>query len=300
MKGNDMDHDCDPINTLCDLAEASDSSFQAIELHAQCGRALQIWAELGVIEPGAVIRCVTCCACDGDHPARVEFDTATRRHSYFCPDAGIVTVDDADLATLQFNSGRFLDLLIQVMPIAPPVLLRELVPDRAWYLGETTCGDSRITVIFACQVSSQVVLDRLASALRTVHPADRGLVITTSQNVTHHIDLPNRYEFLDIREIMRITAGGLTFDTIRLGSWIRGMSATTGKGAASRSGRPPEARITQIYRNRRSRKLPVVSALAEAKAIRKEMAKVAPDQKPPHLSTIRRYVAHLRREASLR
>jgi hypothetical protein len=245
-------HD-DPINALCDLAEASGDGFQATELDARYGSALRVLADLGAIEPGAPIRIMTCRACDGDHPATVEFDTATRRHLHFCPEAGMVTVDDADLAALRFNPGWLVEWLIRELPISPPVRRQELVQNRVWYLGDATCGDTLITFIFARQVSSQQGLDRIASALRTVHPADKGLVITTSKNVARQIPLPNGYEFLDLREIMKATAGGLALATSRLGSWIRGIRTTTGKGAPSRSGRPsPEARIIQIYRDRRS------------------------------------------------
>jgi hypothetical protein len=208
-----------------------------------------------------------------------------------------MTVDDADLVALRFNPGWLVEWLIRELPIFTPVRLRELVQNRAWYLGDAMCGDTRVTVIFARQVSSQTALGQLASGLRTVHPADKGLVITTSQNVVRHIPLPNGYEFLDLREIARATAGGLTLDAIRLGSWIRGIRTTTGKDAPSRSGRPsPEARIIQIYRDRRSRGQPVLSTRAEAMAICEEMARQAPDKKAPHVSTIRRHVARVRRE----
>jgi hypothetical protein len=256
-----------------------------VELNAKYGSAAHLWADLGAIEPSAPIRTVTCRACDSDHPATVEFDTATRRHSYFCPEAGFVTVDDADLVALRFNPGWLVEWLVRELPISPPVRRQELVQNRAWYLGNVICGDTLITVIFARQVSSQAALGQLASGLRTVHPADKGLVITTSQNVVRHIPLPNGYEFLELREIMKATEGGLTLDTTRLGSWIRGISITTGKGASGRSGRPsPEARIIQIYRDRRSRGQPSQHR-AEAIAICEELARQAPGQTVPHLST---------------
>jgi hypothetical protein len=174
-----------------------------------------------------------------------------------------------------------------------------LVQNRAWYLGHAMCGDTLVTVVVARQVSSQAALGRLASGLRTVHPADKGLVITTSQNVVRQIPLPSGYEFLDLREIMKVTSGRLTLDTARLGSWIRGMSTSTGKGAPTRSGRPsPNARITRIYRDRRSRGEPALSTRAEAIAICEELARQASDQTVPHLSTVRRHVARVRRETA--
>lgn len=289
----------DPVSALCELAEASGDRFQAAELVGRYGTSLRLLTDLGALEAGAPLRTVTCHACDGDHLATVEFDGATRRHSYFCPEAGLVTVDDTDLATLHFDPGWLVGWLIRELPVSSPVRRRELVRHQVWHLGDTRCGETLVTVIFACRVSSQAALDRLASLLRPVRPVNKGLVITTSPHVAREIRLPNGYEFLDLREIARGGPGELTLDTARLGSWIRGMDAATGKGAPSRSGRPsPEAHIIQIYCDRRSRGRPVVTTQAEAIAICKEMARQAPDQKVPNLSTVRRHVARIRREAA--
>ena len=151
-----------------------------------------------------------------------------------------------------------------------------------------------MTTIFARRVSTQIDLDRLASELRTVHPADKGMVITTSPHVARQIELPGGFGFLFLPEIVNTGPNGLTVNLVRLGSWARGMRSITGKGGLSRSGRPSdEARTSLIFNDRRERKLPVSSALAEATAILKEWPKNDPDRKPPHHSTVRRHVSRL-------
>jgi hypothetical protein len=104
----------DPVSLLCDLAEASSDEFQAAELDARYGSALRALADLGVIEAGAPLGIVTCRACDADHFATVEFDSVIRGYSYFCPEAGLLTVADSDLATLLFNPAWLVEWLIRV------------------------------------------------------------------------------------------------------------------------------------------------------------------------------------------
>jgi hypothetical protein len=281
----------DWINALCELAEASGDSFQAVELNTKYRSSLRALSDLGAIEPGAPLRTVTCRACDGDHPVTVEFDTATRRHSYFCPEAGLVTVDDADLATLRFNIGWLLEWLIRELPIIAPVRRRALVPSRVWHLGDGRCGDTLLTVVLARQVSSQSDLDLLASAVGTLPPADLGVVVTSSAGVAQRVALPHGYRFLDVREIVRKERDQLTLDSAKLGSWVKATRSGTAKRARSRSGRPSEkALVEQFYNERRARKIPMVNLSAEARDIEVELRKHYPDTTPPHLATIRKHL----------
>ena len=101
-------------------------------------------------------------------------------------------------------------------------------------------------------------IDLLASALRPIYRADKGLVVTTSLNVARQVALPGGYELLPLPEIVSAGPDGLSLDTVRLGSWIKGMPATTAKGGPTRIGRPsPTALVSQIYNLRRGRGLPV-------------------------------------------
>ena len=139
------------------------------------------------------------------------------------------------------------------------------VPGCVWQLGDATCGATQATVIFARRVASQAGLDQLASAVRSVHPADKGLVITTSLQVARQVQLPGGYELLPFPEIVRTSAEGLVLDRQRFGSWIRGMRPTTAKGAPTRMGRPsPLALIRRIYHSRREQGLNLDNDSAEA------------------------------------
>jgi hypothetical protein len=290
-----MDQDStDPVSALCELAEASGDRFRATALIGRYGTSLRLLTDLGAIEAGAPLRTVTCHACHGDHPATVEFDAATRRHSHFCPEAGLVTVDDADLATLQFNPLWLVEWLVRELPIIAPIRRRALVPGRVWHLGDARCGEALLTVVLARQVSSQGDLDLLASALGTLPPADLGVVATSSADVAQRVALPHGYRFLDLREVVRTKEYQLTLDSAKLGSWVKATRSGTAKRAQSRSGRPSEkALVEQFYNERRSRGIPMVNISAEARDIEVEFSKRFPDKAPPHQATIRKHMPRL-------
>ena len=282
------------VQLLCDLSEASGEVFPGPEIGFGCHSDLRRLTELGAIEPGPRPETVTCTACDADHPAAIEYDVERRCYAHFCPEVGFVTVNHADLITHRFRPEWLVDWLTKALSIASPLGRSALVEGRVWQLGDAAFGDTQATVIFARRVSSQAEFDQLASALRPIHPADKGLVITTSRQAVRQVPLPGGYELVPLPEIVRPGQDGPVLDTVRLGSWIRGMPATTAKGAPTRSGRPsPRAHILQIYDARREQGLPFVSDLAEANGILAVWPRDAPDQKPPHVSTVRRHVSQL-------
>jgi hypothetical protein len=237
---------------------------------------------------------ITCRACDADHTAAIEFDPESQHYFHACPIVGHVPINDADLATFRFEPEWLVDWLCKALSIPSPLRRRALVPNRAWHLGDAACGDTRVTIVFACRISSQADLDLLASALRPVRPAEKGLVVTTSSNIARQVTLPCRYQVLLLHEIVQSGPASPTLDSQRLGFWLRGIQPVTAKGARTRTGRPsPEATIVKIFELRRGRRLRVESGSAEAKAILAEWNQHAPDRLPPGLSTVRGHVARL-------
>ena len=169
------------------------------------------------------------------------------------------------------------------------------------HLGDVKFGSTVITVVFARCVSAHRNFDLLASALRPIYRADKGLVVTTSLNVARQVALPGGYELLPFPEIVSEGPDGLSLDTVRLGSWISRMQPTTAKGAPTRTGRPsPAEHISQIYCLRRGRGLPVKNDSAEATAILEEWPQHLPDEEPPGHSTVRRHVCSSPRRMHLR
>lgn len=254
---------------------------------------LRLLTNLGAIKPGPRPATVTCTACAADHLEVIEYDADRKCYIHSCPEAGIVRVDNADLVTHQFQPDWLLRWLVKALPITSPHLRPPLVAQRIWHLGDTVCGDTLVTVVFARRLVSQAELDQLASVLHPIHRAVKGVVITTSPHIARHVKLPGGYELLPLIDVATFDSGQLILDLHRLAYWINGMESTTAKGAPSREGRPSSAaRVERIFDLRRSRRVEFENDSAEARAIRAEW-KQHVTEKVPGFSTVRRHVAKL-------
>jgi hypothetical protein len=109
----------------------------------------------GVVVPDALLNSVTCRVCYADHTATVEYNAQSHCHFHFCSDAGLVGVDDTDLATLRFDPEWLLDWLARELPVSPRVQWRSLVSDQVWHLGDSVRDNVPVTVIFARQYTTR-------------------------------------------------------------------------------------------------------------------------------------------------
>ena len=200
------------VQLLCDLSEAPDTPFIADTIEPGHRDELSALQRLGAVRVGPRPDTITCRACDSDHFAAVEFDERTQHYFHSCPDAGIVWVNGNDLTTLRFDAEWLVDWLTSILKIPTARSRRELINRRVWHLGDAICGGTLMTVIFARRVISQSELDGLASVLRPIHRAEKGVVITTSPRVARQLRLPGGYEFLDLSEIVRSEGDQLTLD----------------------------------------------------------------------------------------
>jgi hypothetical protein len=165
---------------LCDLIEARVGSFEAKALPDQWGASIDFLSNIGAVTRGGLLSVLTCRACHGDRPVRLEFDPRTKRYWHFCPEAGRIMVADDVLATIRVDPEWVLDWLVTALPITPPVRRRVLVPALAWHLGDAHIGGTELTIVFAIGVCTQRNLDALATAISAAPPADFGIVLTTS------------------------------------------------------------------------------------------------------------------------
>jgi hypothetical protein len=242
-----MEREVNVVQLLCDLSEASEEffRFRAMSREGECG--LRILTDMGAVGAGPRLESVACQACDADHSAAIEFSAQRRCYVHFCPEAGWVTVEDADLTTLRFSPEWLVDWLVIALAISCPVRRPALVSGRVWYIGDAACGDTLVTVVFARRVSSQAALDNLASVLGAIHHADKCLVITTSPRVVRQVPLPYGFSFLDLREISRLVGERLIVDRARLEVLSQRLPAkytsATPTTKASRKSRRDPARV---------------------------------------------------------
>jgi hypothetical protein len=163
-----------------------------------------------------------------------------------------------------------------------------------WHVGDARCGDTLITIVFARHLFAHADLDRLAYALRSIHPADRGVVVTTSIHAARQIGLPYDYRLLLLPEVVLAQRTGFALDFERFGRWLQRLEPTTAKRAPTRVGRPtPGARIGRIFEARHNSRMTCDTVAGEAKAILADWKQHFPDQKKPGYSTTREHVGRL-------
>ncbi len=284
----------DPVNLLCDLIEASVGSFEIKALPDRWGESIEFLSNIGAITKGGLLSGLTCRACDGDHPARLEFDARKRRPWHFCPEAGRVMVEDDVLATIRVDPEWTLDWLETALPITPPARRRALIPALAWHLGDAHIGGAEMAIVFAMGMCRQPNLGALASALSAVASADFGVVLTTSAAPPRPLRLPHGYELLELCEIARAHKDRLTIDRAKLLGWIKGLRKGLNKPARLHAGRPSDAALVdELFQQRRIQGLELVNQRTEARKIREGIASSHPGREPPALKTIERHLSRM-------
>ena len=176
---------------------------------------------------------------------------------------------DADLITHEFHPEWLVDWLIRTLPISSPHKRGlGLVPRQVWHLGDANVGDTLVTVVFARRsLAKPISINSHLHCVPSIRPT-KVLVITTSLTRCASGRFRAGMSYSLLRKLSGTVQDGLSLDTMRLGSWIKGMPATTAKGALPGTGGPsPKALVAQIFNLRRGRGLRVENDLAEARAI---------------------------------
>jgi hypothetical protein len=281
----------DPVSLLLDLLEAGGEKLPAKRVREHFPEVLPYLVRIGAVQADALLTELTCAKCDLDHSAVVEFDPVGREYQYFCPEAGLVTVDGDDLTSLRVDPGWLLDWLEQELSIVPPLRRRMLIDRRAWILGEAVFDKTSLTVAFVIGRLAPGAQDALAGTLAAVHPIEIGIVLTTSLDLSAEALAARRYELLDVREIFRVEADGLVFDRERLSARLRQLKGVAIGRIRSRAGRSSTALQTlELFYDRRARKIPYRSKSTEAREIRAEWRCRFPHHKLPALSTTRSHL----------
>ena len=209
----------DLLDLVCDLIEQPRARIGASFLEARGGEAERL-ATIGLVRPGSAPRTIACRACDEDHPATPEFDSIAGRYFHFCPIAGRVDIEPRDLGTLEIHARAIVDLLVAAFPVLPAIG-QELVPGKAWHLGEAVVGGTSLTLIFARRIGSQRTFGALARAVATVPVTEIGMILTSSPLPDPQLMLPNRYTVISLRDIASIEGNRVEINRDRIAAHIR-------------------------------------------------------------------------------
>ncbi len=168
--------------------------------------------DAGALRPIGNATAVTCRACDADHAAEVAFDAAVNGYRHFCPEAGWVAVPTDDLKRYRVDPSWLLVELSRELGIPRRSRPACFVEKVLWDLGEARLGRRRATVLFGRRLASTEVLDRVCDALTNRVGRSPGVLLTTSNGLPHHIDVPGRHRIVPLEDCIEPAAEGFAID----------------------------------------------------------------------------------------
>jgi hypothetical protein len=281
----------DPVSLLLDLLEAGGEKLPAKRVREHFPEVLPYLVRIGAVQADALLTELTCAKCDLDHSAVVEFDPVGREYQYFCPEAGLVTVGGDDLTSLRVDPGWLLDCLERELSIVPLQHRRTLIDGRAWLLGEAILDRTSLTMALVIGRLAPEAQNVLASTLARIRPIELGIVLATSADLSPEALSPQRYDLLDIRDIIRAETDRLVFDREKFIARVKQLKESAVELTRGRAGRPSTIEQTlELFHDRRARKIPFLNKSAEAREIRADWLARFPQDKAPVFSTIRSHL----------
>lgn len=289
----DGDRAREHLELLCAIIE---EGTRRIEARAYGGRvAVEPLIAGGHLVDDGPVRSVVCDACDDIHTALVERDHATGRWRSRCPTAGVVPLEDEDVAALVVSVECLADALAEAVgrrrPRQPP-----LAGGRVWQLGDFTIGATEATGILVCRTSDAESVALVSDALRSMNPAAIAIAFSTGAAPGDAVALPAGFRCVSLSEVARLDrTGRLTVDVGRFGRFVQRSHAER----KTAGGRPPfRDGVTKVRRELAERGLRFSSQGAEAKAVRQHWSEVFPDRQPPSTQTVERYIRKERQRSA--
>jgi hypothetical protein len=277
----------DPLGLLIDLLQARGNRVPAKQVRTQWPEALAYLEQIGVVQADALLTELTCSECDRDHSVVTEFDPVARKYRYFCPEAGLVIVEDDDLASLRVDFLWLLDWLERELPVVPPRRRRPLIEGRVWLLGEALIDKTSLMVVLVIGQLAPGDQHTLTSALARVRPTELGILLTTCPSHSPEPLVVQRYDLLYLREIARAATDCIVLDRERFGARVRQLRDLAAERTHGNAGRPSTAlQTSKIFDERRARGIPYINKSTEAREILAEWPSSI-SNKPPAFSTVR-------------
>jgi hypothetical protein len=283
----------DPVGLLVELIQAGGDRLPAKPVSKRWLETLAYLERIGVVQTDALLTELTCSECDRDHSVVTEFDPAARKHRYFCPEAGLVIVDDDDLASLRVDFLWLLDWLERELPVVLPRRRRPLIEGRAWLLGEVLIDKTSLMVVLVIGPLTPGDQYRLTDTLASVRPTELGILLTMCPIHSSEALAVERYDPLDLREFARAETDCFGLNRERLAARVRQLKGLATERIHGSAGRPSAAAQTlQIFDERRARGVPYLNKSTEAREILVDWPSSI-STKPPALSTVRNHLPNI-------
>lgn len=201
------------------------------------GEVFESFREEGLLRPTEPAETVLCRACFEQHWLPVESDPETGGLFVICPIGGRSPVNDAELTVFAADRARCLGLLQGALG-AKPRSARELIPGKAWYLGQTRTASIDWNALFVPGPLTGRELVRLAEAAALLPRYMLDLVLTGDTTNWPDIPFARPLHSLGLAEVAEWSAGTIRLCDDRLGRCLQSFLAGR-RTSPARGGRPP-------------------------------------------------------------
>lgn len=278
----------DPLTVLIELCESERERHSYRKLAACFGSEIESLVSAGALVPAPYLDSIPCGQCDRGHSVELEYVSDIQRHRYFCPEAGLVDVDDADLITHCVDMVWLLGQLKNSIGATGPRNPREIDRGHIWYLGSALTGETKWNLLFARRMVGAARSEALASWIGSQPAGTISLVLSTTLQLPRAAVPSPTSIFIELDEVVTWRGGRIEVNRRSLDAWVR--KARFGKSFLTKA-EMTEKQVRQIAQARRNRGEVAKSVNAEATGILDEWHDHFPDEEKPGHSTVRKLLS---------
>lgn len=235
----------------------------------------------GLIQEKGIIQSVICDQCETPHDAEIVFEGS--QYGYFCPDLGFIPKDRSKLIAITANIDKFVSDLADYLEVKR----RKTTPIAGdiWRVGVLSSYKSDLVIYFRPTLRDFEDLEACKAALGREVKASYGIILTA----LGALELPP-YKTVKLTEALSFDAASgtfiLDFDLFEI----------AGVPVRHKGGRPSlyANALSALIEQREKDGIALSGRNEEAKAVFAEFSVRFPNNPPPSLSTVKRYISEFR------
>jgi hypothetical protein len=201
------------------------------------GAAYEPFQKIGLLRRCEPLDEVLCAVCFEQHWVPREWEPEGQHHFAYCPIGGDFDVDDADVARVAVDMERCLALVRSALA-GHGSSTRELVPGRAWYLGEVATAGLDWNAILMVGRPDGTEVTELLDQVAQLRVRMLDVVIGTERFKFPERRVPRLVHTIPLFEVTDFKDGRIVARSDVLGGWLHSFQAE-GQHSAGRVGRPP-------------------------------------------------------------